>query len=288
MKNLYDYLFGSDRLKLAGYGDLLEEYCDANNIDIDNIDDLQLGLYYDCKVQDHHVANAREKFLANIDESLTSHSGQWLAQRLQKIIGSHGDVNFNETDIPHTIFITLNDNYLLQKHSYVDFILSDMPESDKIYYMLRMFNYHITEISKSNNSDFIVIEPMYSENVTDKIRSKTDLFYHITSKSNINKILKRGLTPQVGKTRIQGGYRYFPDKVFLVADYQDDNTIDNIRQIVKNKGLNDKQCAIIKIDLSGHNVGLYKDDYYNSENIVYTYEAIPPQLLTVIENIDDL
>ena len=287
MKNLYDYLFGSDRLKLAGYGDLLEEYCDANNIDIDNIDDLQLDLYYYRKAQDSHVANAKENFLANIDESLTSHSGQLLAQKLEKIIGSHGYVRFNKTDIPHTIFIKLNDDYLLQKHSYVDFILSDTPESDKIYYMLRMFNYHITEISKDpNNGSFIIVEPMYSKNVTNKLRSKTDIFYHVTSKSNINKILKRGLTPKVGKTRIQGGYRYFPDKVFLIASSK--NIIDDIKQIIKNKGLNDKQYAIIKIDLSGHNVGLYKDDYYGSDNIIYTYEAIPTQLLTVIENIDDL
>ena len=47
----------------------------------------------------------------------------------------------------------------------------------------------------------------------------------IDQKHNLKKIFKRGLTPKVGKTRIQGGYRYFPEKVFLLADSE--NNLDD-------------------------------------------------------------
>lgn len=283
MQQLYDYLFGCNKLRRPNFNTTLEEFCDNNNIDIDNINEQQLNVFYYHKHNCSEVVNAKETYLANIVETMTSHSGKKLALRLQKIIGEHGEVCFYETDKPHTIVIYLTDKYLLQHNSYMDFCLSDTKESNSIYRELQFFNYHITEISKVNNSDFIVIEPKYSEDVTNKLRSKTDIFYHITSKSNINKILKRGLTPHVGKTRIQGGYRYFPDKVFLIASSE--HVVDDIERIIGNKNYDD--YAIIRIDLSCHNIGLYVDDYYNSENIVYTYESIPPAIISVVD-IDEI
>ena len=283
MQQLYDYLFGCNKLRKPNFNTTLEEFCDNNNIDIDNINEQQLNVFYYHKHNYSEIANAKETYLANIVETLTSHSGKKLALRLQKIIGEHGEVCFYETDKPHTIVIYLTDRYLLQHNSYMDFCLSDTKESNSIYRELQFFNYHITEISKSNNSDFIIIEPKYSEDVTNKLRSKTDVFYHITSKSNINKILKRGLTPKVGKTRIQGGYRYFPDKVFLIASSE--HIVNDIERIIGNKDYDD--YAIVRIDLSGHNIGLYVDDYYNSENIVYTYESIPPAIISVVD-IDEI
>ena len=103
----------------------------------------------------------------------------------------------------------------------------------------------------------------------------------IDQKHNLKKIFKRGLTPKVGKTRIQGGYRYFPEKVFLLADSE--YAKSNIEEIIQNKQLSDEDYVILKIDLKAHNIGLYKDDFYNDEEFVYTYEAIPPELLTIIE-----
>lgn len=279
MQKLYDYLFGCKKLHKPSFSTTLEEFCDRNNIDIDNIDENQLAIFYEWKQEYSHVADAKEKFFERIDESLTSYSGKKLAERLQKIVGYHGEVAFYEKDTPHTIIIYLHDEYLLNDNSFNDFALSDTKESNIIYFELEHFNYHITEISKNKTSKYIVIEPRYSENMTKKLRNKTDIFYHVTLKSNVDKIFKRGLTPKVGKTRMQGGYRYFPEKVFLIADSE--NVIDDLARIIDNK--NYKDYAIIKIDLTGHNVGLYKDDYYNKDNIVYTFEAIPPQILSVVK-----
>ena len=179
----------------------------------------------------------------------------------------------------------LIDDYLVHSKSTEDFTLSVTIESDNVYKLLKQFNYHITKIDKFKDDYLIVIEPRYSKDMTEYLRKKTDIFYHITHKDNLKKIFKRGLTPKVTKTRIQGGYRYFPEKVFLLADSEYRES--NIKEIIQNKQLSDEDYIILKIDLKGHNIGLYKDDFYNDEEFIYTYEAIPLEILTIVE-LEDL
>lgn len=280
---LYEYAFSTDgnRLKRPSIEMTIEEFCDENNIDLDNINDAQVSFFYYDKAQYVHTSNAHERYLASIRESLTSYSGKKLAEKISRVIGEHGIVDSSASDNPQTIYVFLHDDYLVHSKSNEDFTLSDTIESDNVYKLLKQFNYHITKIDKFRDDWLIVIEPRYSEDMTDYLRKKTDVFYHITHKDNLKKIFKRGLTPKVGKTRIQGGYRYFPEKVFLLADSEYSES--NIEEIIQNKQLSDEDYVILKIDLKGHNIGLYKDDFYNDEEFVYTYEAIPPELLTIIE-----
>ena len=284
---LYEYAFSANgnRLKRPSIEMTIEEFCDENNIDLDNINDTQVTFFYYDKAQYAHTSNAHEKYLASIRESLTSYSGKKLAEKLSKVIGWHGIVDSSESDNPQPIYLFLNDDYLVHSKSNKDFTLSDTIESDNVYKLLKQFNYHITKIDKFKDDWIIVIEPRYSEDMTEYLRKKTDIFYHITHKDNLKKIFKRGLTPKVGKTRIQGGYRYFPEKVFLLADSE--YAKSNIGEIIQNKQLSDEDYVILKIDLKDHNIGLYKDDFYNDEEFVYTYEAIPPKLLTIVE-LEDL
>ena len=280
---LYEYAFSKDgnRLKRPSIEMTIEEFCDENNIDLENINDAQVSFFYYDKAQYCHASNAHEKYLASIRESLTSYSGKKLAEKISKVIGWHGIVDSSESNNPQTIYLFLNDDYLVHSKSNEDFTLSDTIESDNVYKLLKQFNYHITKIDKFKDDWLIVIEPRYSEDMTEYLRKKTDIFYHITHRDNLKKIFKRGLTPKVGKTRIQGGYRYFPEKVFLLADSE--YAKSNIEEIIQNKQLSDEDYVILKIDLKDHNIGLYKDDFYNDEEFVYTYEAIPPELLTIIE-----
>lgn len=284
---LYEYAFSTDgnRLKRPSIEMTIEEFCDENNIDLENINDSQVSFFYYDKAQYAHTSNAHEKYLASIRESLTSYSGKKLAEKISKVIGDHGMVDSSTSDNPQTIYVFLIDDYLVHSKSTEDFTLSDTIESDNVYKLLKQFNYHITKIDKFKDDYLIVIEPRYSEDMTDYLRKKTDIFYYITDRDNLKKIFKRGLTPKVGKTRIQGGYRYFPEKVFLLADSEYRES--NIKEIIQNKQLSDEDYVILKIDLKGHNIGLYKDDFYNDEEFVYTYEAIPPELLTIIE-LEDL
>ncbi len=280
---LYEYAFSANgnRLKRPSIEMTIEEFCDENNIDLENINDAQVSFFYYDKAQYVHTSNAHEKYLASIRESLTSYSGKKLAEKISRVIREHGIVDSSASDNPQTIYVFLNDDYLVHSKSTEDFTLSDTIESDNVYKLLKQFNYHITKIDKFRDDWLIVIEPRYSEDMTEYLRKNTDIFYHITHRNNLKKIFKRGLTPKVGKTRIQGGYRYFPEKVFLLADSE--NSEINIEEIIQNKQLSDEDYVILKIDLKGHNIGLYKDDFYNYEEFVYTYEAIPPELLTIIE-----
>ena len=284
---LYEYAFSTNgnRLQRPSIEMTIEEFCDENNIDLENINDAQVTFFYYDKAQYAHTSNAHEKYLASIRESLTSYSGKKLAEKLSKVIGEHGRVENLESDNPQTIYLFLNDDYLVHSKSIEDFTLSDTIESDNVYKLLKQFNYHITKIDKFKDDWLIVIEPRYSEDMTEYLRKKTDIFYHITHRDNLKKIFKRGLTPKVGKTRIQGGYRYFPEKVFLLVDSE--YAKSNIEEIIQNKQLSDEDYVILKIDLKDHNIGLYKDDFYNDEEFVYTYEAIPPGLLTIVE-LEDL
>ena len=284
---LYEYAFSKDgnRLKRPSIEMTIEEFCDENNIDLENINDSQVSFFYYDKAQYVHTSNAHEKYLASIRESLTSYSGKKLAEKISKVIGDHGMVDSSTSDNSQIIYVFLIDDYLVHSKSTEDFTLSDTIESDNVYKLLKQFNYHITKIDKFKDDYLIVIEPRYSEDMTEYLRKKTDIFYHITHRDNLKKIFKRGLTPKVGKTRIQGGYRYFPEKVFLLADSEYRES--NIKEIIQNKQLSDEDYVILKINLKGHNIGLYKDDFYNDEEFVYTYEAIPPEILTIVE-LEDL
>ena len=282
MKSLVEYLFSdNNRIKLPYIDTTFEEFCDINNINInDNIDKEIIDIFFYHKKEYLHVSNPKGKFLENIEESLKSHSTKKLASKLNDIVGIHGEVKFINTDKPNVCILVFNDDYLLKPDSLslLTNELSDTPETAKIYDILNFFNYFISYIERQSNKIIAYIEPLYSECVTNKFPNK--IFYHVTSKSNWFKIKSSGLRPKVGKTLIQGGYRYFPSKLFLIGDSENINT--DIQEVVKTKKY--KNYVVIKIDLSNHNIDVYKDDYYDSDNIVYTYEAIPPELLTKLNN----
>ena len=93
MKNLKSYLatFNLPRY----YGDrTLEEYCDVNGIDIDNITESQLHMYSDIvygRERSHHA------MLNHINEMLRSHNGTELANKILKVIDGFG----NDSGIHH-------------------------------------------------------------------------------------------------------------------------------------------------------------------------------------------
>lgn len=131
---LYEYAFSTDgnRLKRPSIEMTIEEFCDENNIDLENINDAQVSFFCYDKAQYVHTSNAHEKYLASIRESLTSYSSKKLAEKISKVIGEHGIVDSSESDTPQTIYVFLNDNYLVHSKSIIDFTLSDTKESDDI------------------------------------------------------------------------------------------------------------------------------------------------------------
>lgn len=105
--------------------------------------------------------------------------------------------------------------------------------------------------------------------------------YHVTSYKKVEKILRQGLTP---KHNDRLGYH--PSRVYLFPD----NTCDVINLRFVGEMLHyqtyhkprNEDYAILKVDLSNANdIKFYLDP--NADGAVFTYDNIPPNLITVID-----
>ena len=171
------------------------------------------------------------------------------------------------------------------------FELSDCELSDKIYNILEFYKYYITfieEYKKENVEGYILqIESYFTEDARETIKENGNILYHITESRNVPDILRKGLIPKTGKRTYQGGYRYFPERVYLIGN--NPNIVENIDSVIIDKEFekNGIQYAILKIDLGKHNISLWYDDASDGKYNVYTLEAIPPSFIS-ITTIDEI
>ena len=149
--------------------------------------------------------------------------------------------------------------------------------------MLDYYGYYITSIDFKRSGVYeITIEPKY----TKEYDSKNGIYYHVTSKKNLSNILKKGLRPFVGKARIQGGYRYFTKRLFLIPET--DTIYYDIKKIITDKGYKEGEYVILRIDgdlYAGHKnkLATFIDDYSFNGNDVYTYEYIPKEAISIVD-----
>lgn len=286
-----------------------EEMMDLNDILVE--DPQLLDLYYQYNFNEYQIEESekvgfinnfdrsKEDWLNNIYETLTSHSFSKLIKKINNDLGDYikrfeYDKNVDSKSKRIVIYFD-NKKDILDKFitisSFTDNFLKYTEESNKLYDILDFFNYYITEINanKENNEVYMIIEPMYTKNIYDDIKENCNgILYHITKKENIDKIKKGGLRPKVGKTVKEGGYRYFPEKVFLLG--KSDNYKEELERLIKTKNFKDGEYSIIEIDLSKHNFGLWIDDAVTGYKYpVYTFEAIHQSLFNnIYENITDI
>ena len=184
MKSLKSRL---QRIELPRYygNRTLEEYCDVNGIDIDNITESQLHMY-------SHFVYTRERshhaLLNHINEMLKSHNGEELANKIMHVLNSDAfDAGIHKIDNCVISLWVEKDSPIITKTITKDIILSDCHESEKIYELLEYYGYYITHIDyKQVSKDYeIVFEPKY----TKEYNSKNGIYYHVTTKSKINDIL---------------------------------------------------------------------------------------------------
>ena len=98
-----------------------------------------------------------------------------------------------------------------------------------------------------------------------------------------------GSSPRVGKSPYEDpekGYRYFPDRLFVVNNSK--NIKRDLNNILRDKGYNEGEYVILKINLKHHNISFFIDDASDNENDLYTLEYIPPTLITQYYNINDI
>ena len=264
-----------------------EEYCDINGINDTNISERDINFYYTFRyvyVPDCVGDNYEERLY----ETLTSHSKESLVKRLYNLLGEfiiNIDVNsIKKLDKGTFAFLISKDCPIFaedDKEFLSSFELSDCELSDKIYDILEFYKYYITFIEENENGYILAIESYFTEDARATIKENGNILYHITESLNVPDILRKGLRPKTGKRKYQGGYRYFPERVYLIGHNPD--IIENIDSVIDDKKFEKRgiQYTILKIDLGEHNVSLWYDDASDGKYNVYTLEAIPPSLIRI-------
>ena len=264
-----------------------EEYCDINGINDTNISERDINFYYNFRyvyVPDCVGDNYEERLY----ETLTSHSKESLVKRLTDLLNKFIiDVDIDGAkNIDKGIF-----TFLISKDCPIfseddkeflsSFELSDCKLSDKIYDILEFYKYYITFIEENEKGYILAIESYFTEDARETIKENGNILYHITESLNVPDILRKGLRPKTGKRKYQGGYRYFPERVYLIGN--NPNIVENIDSVIIDKQFEKRgiQYSILKIDLGKHNVSLWYDDASVGKYNVYTLEAIPPSLISI-------
>lgn len=264
-----------------------EEYCDINDINEDNISERDINFYYNFRyfyVPDSIGDNYKE----HLYETLTSHSKESLVKRLLSLLTEFIiDIDINtikRLDKGIFAFLISKDCPIFaedDKEFLSSFELSDCELSDKIYDILEFYKYYITFIEENKKGYILAIESYFTEDARAIIKENGNILYHITESLNVPDILRKGLRPKTGKRKYQGGYRYFPERVYLIGN--NPNIIENIDSVIIDKQFEKRgiQYSILKIDLGKHNVSLWYDDASVGKYNVYTLEAIPPSLISI-------
>ena len=283
MKTLEEYI-KKQIYKLPDYRGYctFEEYCDINNLDENNLTQFQIDYYYSNIYSKFHERSL-EGHIFVINESLKSHTKERLVKRLNSILEDDYKV-YQDSDLnnPGIVVIEANIiNDLVSSFSIDSLKLSKNNLTNKVYDIMDFFRYHISYISFENNKYYIYLEPAFTKDCTDEVKKNGNIVFHITHKDNLKDILKKGLRPKVGRTPLEGGYRYFPDRLFVINNSKDIE--QDLDKVIIDKQL--KDYVILKINLKNHNIGFFVDDASDNKNFMYTLNAIPPQLIEIFEEI---
>lgn len=304
MKSLNSYI-KKRVLELPNYTGFctFEEFCYLNNFTEDNISEGAIEYYYKW-VYSKFAARSHEGKMIAIEESLKSHNNEWVIKRLIKNFPNYQirDIKTFEKEVGFEhkeglivktgiIVITVpKENSLVDQKSLVNYLLTSSKESDKLYSILDFELYNITfiEFDSNNNVYNIYIEPVYTDSAINIVKDNGNIVYHVTDKSNYDKIKRTGLRPRVGLAPYNGPeyYRVFPERIFLICNSL--SVKRDIEHAITDLKLRKGNYVILKIDVSQRNIGFFIDDASTNKNHIYTLEAIPPSLITPIYDIDDI
>ena len=296
MKNIKEYLnkdyYISYKLPNKNGFRTFEEFMELNGYTEENISEHAIQFFYNRNWSNYPNRNF-EVFQNNLYETLTSHNVDSLINKLSKeikdIINIEKISNKKSDALPISVFIK-KDNNIINDESIKSLKLLKSEDANIFEDILTFFNYYISEIIDSIAYYEVLLEPVF----TTKINSKgIKYIYHITNRNNIQKIKTLGLRPNVGKTREEGGYRYFTKRLFFVTDKNGNNQLindleDEIKDLeLDNKKIN-KKYSIIRVDISKYNIDLYKDAASEAENAVYVHIPFRKELLEYFNSIDEL
>ena len=293
MKNLTDYI---KEYKMPHKFSFitLEEFCELNDIDENELTDSHIEYFYENYGKKRGLPashyDATHTHNDWIIENFQSHDRNIVIRRIKELLGdkllSINDEKLSEKKFDARIvrLAISKQCHILDSNSTETFEMNKNSKWSKdIYDILRFHNYYITLIYEYSYEDVIIIEPKQTQNATEFVK-KSHYVYHVTYKENIKDILRKGLRPKAKKMQDENRYRYYTDRIFLIADSSD--LIDDINRVITDIDAIDNY-AILKIDISKLNITFWWDDA-STGNTVYTIESIPPKLIEVIDNINNI
>lgn len=296
MKNIKDYLnkdyYISYKLPNRNGFRTFEEFMELNGYTEENISEHAIQFFYNRNWSDYPNRNF-EVFQNNLYETLTSHNVDSLINKLSKeikdIINIEKISNKKSDALPISVFIK-KDNNIINNESIKSLKLLKNKDANTFEDILTFFNYYVSEIFDRIVYYEILLEPVFTTKVNNE---GIKYIYHVTNRNNVQKIKTLGLRPNVGKTREEGGYRYFTKRLFFVTDKNGNNQlINDLEDEIKDLGLDNKNInkkySIIRIDISKYNIDLYKDAASEAENAVYVHIPFRKELLEYFNSIDEL
>lgn len=258
-----------------------EEYCDLNNIDENNITEEHVWAFYNKRF--NNVSRPHDVYSSYILEMLNSHSANKFVELLNEILPddcaayTKDYVDDNSKDAAMIIIKVPYVNNLVSKQNIKKCVLKPSDISKKIETYMHYFNYYITYIDIVEKTYEIYIEPRKTVDASLDVLKSGNIVYHVTHKNNLSSILKKGLRPTVGNSPENGGYRYFPDRLFVIKHTE--NYLNDILEVLNIRKLHKGDYVIFKIHLKHHEIDFYTDSAMDNTNMLYTFEAIPPSLL---------
>lgn len=297
MKPIKEYLnkdyFTSYKLPDKNGFRTFDEFMELNGYTEENISEHAIQFFYDRNWSNYPNRNF-EIYQNNLYETLTSHNVDSLINKLTKEFEEINNIekisSKNSKALPISVFINKKDNDIFDDTRIESLKTLDNDQGNKFSDILTFFNYYVSQIYDKDNYYEILLEPAFTSKIDNK---NIKYIYHITNRKNIQNIKIFGLRPKVGKTPEEGGYRYFTKRLFFVSDNDsNEQLIKDLSDEIKDLGLDNKNInskyAIIRIDISKHNIDLYKDTASESKNSVYVHIPFRKELLEYFYSIEEL
>ena len=269
----------------------LEEFCELNNINENNISNEQIEYFYEHYGEKRGLPASKYDFKTThndwIVENLKSHNHSIVVNRIKKLLGTYIlNIDTEKLSEKYTnariIRIALDKKCdIINTDSEKTFNLKNCELSDKLYNILNFHNYYITLIYRYDYENVIILEPKYTDEATNFVKENRYI-YHITNKDNLENILKKGLRPKAKKNNSDEIYRYFIDRVYFTV--HSTNIKQDLTNVINDLGYTvySDEYVILKIDIKKLNITFWWDDA-SQGTTVYTYESIHPKFINVID-----
>ena len=221
--------------------------------------------------------NSLERYaFTYIDESLKTHDSEKLKSQLLKYYEDEIDEfrNYDGTGKIKSFWIIINPKINKPKLNIRDLNRHE-GDTENFYNLLNFFNYTYREYEVIAYKISLFIEPIYSEEVSDKFENTYRQAYHFTYKENIEKILANGIRLKGKNTSIK-----YPKRIYLWADYKklkDSKELNDFIQRILGIQYNLNNIGIIKVDLNNFHIPIYKDTAMEEKEAVFVYNNIPSE-----------